>query len=61
MLRDIDRNDETTGVKANVIRFQYPNYGHEQMIGRLEQGDRMRCRESGVGVKIYTNRPANAA
>jgi hypothetical protein len=31
------------------------------MIGRLEQGDRIRCREGGVGVKIDTNRPANAA
>ena len=39
MLRDIDRNDEMTGVDAHVTRFQYPKCGHEieQTIGRLKR------------------------
>jgi predicted RNA-binding Zn-ribbon protein involved in translation (DUF1610 family) len=63
MLRDIDWNDEMTGVDAHVIRFQCPKCGHEieQTIGRLKRGDHMRCGECGVGINIDTNRLANAA
>jgi transcription elongation factor Elf1 len=63
MLRDIDRNDEMTGVDALMIRFQCPKCGNEieQTIGRLTRGDHIRCGECGVGINVDTNRLANAA